>query len=196
MVSILDHLAYRLFVKGGTGGAGRHVYFPISRNATNSTEHEADCKRKVKGMLQPVIDALLAVEAYKGGKGNELWVLNELNNLSKHRDLIAVGSRFRSLDLGVYTTGLFRKNIDASFPGIEFPELSAFFRPANPLCPLKVGDELFIGAPDDEVNEKMQFRFDIALNEPQIIQAEPLIETIHHFADLVNKIVDQFVPFL
>src|SRR5437588_4025982 len=27
MASILDHLAYRLFLKGGTGGDGRHVYF-------------------------------------------------------------------------------------------------------------------------------------------------------------------------
>ncbi len=42
----------------------------------------------------------------------------------------------------------------------------------------------------------MQFTFDVALNEPQIIQAEPLVETVHQFTGLVDGIVNQFVPFL
>jgi hypothetical protein len=196
MVSILDHLAYGLFLKdtGGTGGPGRHVYFPIGANATNATDYKTSRERKVKGMAQATIDALDDLEPYQGGKGHQLWVLNELNNLTKHRDLIAVGSRFRSMDLGAHVMATFRKAFGEKIPGI--PDMPVFFRPADPLCPLKVGDELFIDAIDAEVNEKMKFAFDVAINEPHIIQAAPLIETVHHLADLVDGIITQFVPFL
>ncbi len=67
----------------------------------------------------------------------------------------------------------------------NFP--SVFFRPADNLFPLKAGDELFIDAVDAEVNEKMQFRFNVALNEPGITDGKPSLETIHHLADLVSN---------
>jgi len=147
MVSILDHLAYRLYLKNTPGGLGRHVYFPIARNATNAAEYVAERERKIKGIHPTVIAALDALEPYKGGKGHQFWVLNELNNLSKHRDLIAVGSRFRSVDLGAHVMAHMEKLL-----GHAPPSLSAFFKPADPLCPLKVGDELLTGAPDEEPN--------------------------------------------
>jgi hypothetical protein len=200
MVSILDHLAFRLFLKGGTGGDGRHIYFPISKNATNATEHETECKRKVKGMPQTIINGLFKIEAYEGGKGNNIWALNELNNLSKHRDVIAVGSGFRSLDIfAVMMNSPETKKQIEEFErriGAKVPSKPVFLAPADRLCPLKVGDELFIDLPDSEVNEQMQFRFDVALNEPQIIHAEPLIETIHQLFKLVNDIVGQFATLL
>src|SRR5437879_3159666 len=64
MVSILDHLAYRLFLKGGSGGDGRHVYFAITGNATSAAEYITQRERKVKGMPDLVIDALDALEPY------------------------------------------------------------------------------------------------------------------------------------
>jgi hypothetical protein len=191
MVSILDHLALRLFLKNTPGEKGRHVYFPISRNAKTRAEHETSCQGKVQGIDPTIIAALYALEAHQGGKGHHLWILNELNNLSKHRELIAVGSSYRSLDLGAYMMADMEKLL-----GRSLPSLSAFYKPADPLCPLKIGDELFIGAPDDEPNKKMQFRFDVALNEPQIIQAKPLIETINEFFGLIDGIVKQFVAYL
>jgi hypothetical protein len=45
----------------------------------------------------------------------------------------------------------------------------AFFRPGDRMFPLKIGDELFIDSPDAKVNEKMQFRFDVAFGEPQVL---------------------------
>jgi hypothetical protein len=192
MVSILDHLAFRLYKKHTPAGDGRHVYFPIAKNARNAAVYVTERERKVKG-IEPtvVIPALDALEPYKGGKGHQLWVLNELNNLAKHRELIAVGSRFRSMDLGAVVMPLLEKLI-----GQALPDIPAFFRPADPLCPLKVGDEIFIDAPDAELNPKIKFAFDVALNEPQIIQAEPLIETVHQLADLVDSIVGQFAKYL
>src|SRR5207249_4895115 len=122
--------------------------------------YKADRQRKVQGMLQPAIDAIDAIEPYKGGKGHQLWVLQELNNLSKHRELIAVGSAFRSVDLGGHMLREMGKTL-----GRALPEISAFYGTADRMCPLKVGDELFIDLPDAEPDEKMQFRFDVALNE-------------------------------
>jgi len=191
MVSILDHLTYALFLKGGGGGSGRNIQFPIS-NASTSTEHETKCEGKVKGLPQPTIDDLLAFEAYKGGKGNDLWVLNELNNLSKHRALITVGTRFRSMNVGADVAARMRK----LFPDLAVPDIPLFIGETGALSPLKVGDELFIGDADEEVNEKMEFTFDIALYESQIVHAEPLIETIHQLVALVDAIVNQFASRL
>ena len=46
------------------------------------------------------------------------------------------------------------------------PIIDAFFRPADILFPLKWGGELFIDGRDAKVNERLQFRFNVALNEP------------------------------
>ena len=77
-----------------------------------------------------------------------------------------------------------------------FPVLDAFFKPADVLFPLKVGDELFIDATDAEVNEKLQFRFNVALSEPQIIEAQSLLETAHQLTNLVEGIVTALTPRL
>jgi len=93
--------------------------------------------------------------------------------IDKHRLVITVGSAFRSVNIGPTFERLF-----PGFRDIEFPAL--FLRPADRLFPLKAGDKLFIDAPDAELNEKLQFRFDIAFGEP-------LIETLQHMADLIDN---------
>jgi len=80
------------------------------------------------------------------------------------------------------------------FPGKDLPAISAFFQPADVLFPLKEGDKLFIDAPDAEVNEQMQFRFNVALNEPGIIEGKPLLETVHQLTTLVEGIVMALTP--
>jgi len=70
--------------------------------------------------------------------------------------------------------------------------MSFFLRPADRLCPLKAGDELLICDVDEEPNDKVQFRFEVSLNEPQIIQAQSLTETVHQLAGLVDSIISQF----
>jgi hypothetical protein len=64
------------------------------------------------------------------------------------------------------------------------------------LTTLRSGDELLIGGADEEVNEKMQFRFNLAINEPGVIAGKPLLETVHHLADLVSNIVLILKPCL
>jgi hypothetical protein len=90
----LDHLAYQLFLVGtaGSTGVGKQVYFPI---ASGATEYKRESAHRVKGLRQDAIDA---IEPYKGGKGNDFWVLHSLNNTDKHRFRVAAGSNLRSVD--------------------------------------------------------------------------------------------------
>ncbi len=207
--SALDHLAFHLWQHGiyCPGMAEDRVSFRIFGDAA---DYAAKFHGAVQGSRQDVIDALDAIEPYKGGKGHQLWVLHRLNNIDKHRELLAAGSAaFRSVNLGAFMTSgrmgaemlkAMRRSAEARAKAmphlpreeVVLPVLDAYFRPADRMCPLKEGDELFIDAPDAEPNEKMNFRFDVALAEPQVAEGEPLLETIHHIAQLVDQII---VPF-
>ena len=71
-----------------------------------------------------------------------------------------------------------------------------YVKPADRMFPLKAGDELFIDAPNVKVNEKMQFVFEVAFGEPQIVEGEPLLKTLHEFTNLVDGIITSFRPLL
>jgi len=95
--SALDHLAYQLVVVGkNSPGPFSHVYFPI---ADNAEKYLAERNRKVAGMREYAIAAIDAVKPYQGGN-DLLWRLHRLNNIDKHRLLIAVGSAYRSVNVG------------------------------------------------------------------------------------------------
>jgi hypothetical protein len=186
--SALDHLAYQLFLvgTGGGAGAGKHIYFPIARDVS---EYKREAPRKVKPLRQDALDAIDAIERYGGGKGNDLWTLHALNNIDKHRLIVTVGGSFQSVGIG----SILRRMLPEGFKDVKI-ELG--LKPADTHCPLKVGDELFIDAPDAEVDENMPFGLDVALNKPGIIQGKPLIVEVRHFADLVSNTVVLFKPCL
>lgn len=191
LMSTLDHLAYQI-VCSDTGDSPpdpKRIYFPI---ADDAAKYEATKQRKMQGARPETIEAIDMLKPYKGGN-DQLWNLYRLNNIEKHRLLITVGSMFQSLDLGAHMFAMMKKAIP-KLP--EFPAISAFFKPADILFPLKAGDELFIDGADAEVNEKMQFRFNVALNEPGIIEGMPLLETLHQFTALVEGIVGALTPRL
>lgn len=183
--SSLDHLAYKLFtVVPGNKTEGRHIYFPI---ADNFDQYEKDKDRKTEGLDQRARDLIDAIKPYK--EGNKiLWKIHKLNNIDKHRLLVTVGSSFGSVDLGAHVTALMRETV----PDQNIPYLSAFFKPADNLFPLKVGDELFIDGPDAKPNPEMQFKFEIVLNEPDIVEGESLIKTINSMIDDVGDLIPKF----
>jgi hypothetical protein len=187
--SALDHLAYQLFLVGpggAGGGKGNRVYFPIARDAA---EYKRDSRQKMKGLHQHAIDAINAIEPYGGGTGNDLWTLHALNNVDKHRLLVTVGGSFQSVGIG----SLLSRSLSGAFKNVKI-ELG--IKPADTLCPLKVGDELFIDSPDAEIDEHMPFKLDVALSESGIIDGKPLLETVRSLSKLVESIIPQFKPFL
>lgn len=170
--SALDHLAYNLFVDG-TGGSelGRHIYFPV---ASGVDEYNESKGRRTRGISGEALAAIDVIEPYKGG--NEMvWQIGELNNIDKHRLLVTVGSSFQSLDVGARL----HADMKTAFPELELPKkLDLFLKPEDNLFPLKSSDELFIDMPDAEELPDMQFRFNILLNEPGILEGAPLLESI------------------
>jgi hypothetical protein len=183
LMSALDHLAYQI-VCVGTGDAPpkpRRIYFPI---ADSAAEYDAVKVRRLQGARPRAIEAIDALKPYKGGN-DLLWTLPSLNNLEKHRLLLTVGSAYRSLDLGAVMTAMMHE----ALPDVPIPAMSAFFRPADVLFPLKEGDQLFIDRPGAKVNEQMQFRFDVALREPGIIEAQSVLEVLGQLSRLVDGIV-------
>jgi hypothetical protein len=187
--SALDHLAWQLFLIG-TGGTvnGDQVYFPIANDATSYNSK----LRGLRGMKSDAITMFNAIQPYKGGKDDKLWVLHKLSIIDKHRLLVTVGSAFQSLNLGGYMCA----NMQMNAAGIPIPKVDAYFKPVDNLFPLKTGKELFIDTVDAQVNKWLDFRFNIVLNEPGVIDGAPLLDTLNDFSGLVNKTVLLFTPCL
>ena len=191
MRTALDHLAQQLYLVGtGSSNLARHTNFPI---ADTASKHEALVAKSVKGMTQKAIDAICALEPYKDGKGHQLWVLHNLNNIDKHRALVACAGSFQSVDVLAAMVPHMSTTMRAGF---ENANISLFIRPADQLCPLKVGDELFSGLPDEEVNPTLPFRIGVSLNEPEVVQPGLMLEAVQHLADIVSNTVNAFKPFL
>ena len=184
--SALDHLAYELWVKEANGhGKSERVYFPIDKDQASYKRSKAEKTQGISRQSLAIIDSL---NPYRGGN-DILWRIHTLNNRDKHRLLVTVGSSFQSVDLGAYMMASMRK-----MPGFSermranMPDLSVFLKPADNLFPLRVGEELFIGSADDEENPNMQFRFNVLLNEPGVVDGEPVAEVLSAMIAEVERI--------
>lgn len=194
LVSALDHLAFQLVCKdtGDKPPRPKKVYFPIGEGASG---YEALIGNRMQGARRPTIEAIAALNPYRGG--NDLfWMLQSLNNVDKHRTLLLVGST---------TTGVGLAQLLTAPPGM-FPEGVAtdlrkqlagiFLRPSDRGFPLKEGFELHIGAVDEEPNANHEFRFEVALNEPGIVEGRPLLPTLRQLTTLVDDVVTTLSPLL
>lgn len=192
--SVLDHLAYQLFIAaGGDPAKSAHIYFPIFDDIS---AYKAKSLGKVQGIKQNAIDAIDAIKPYKGGN-DTLWLLHKLNNIDKHRLVITVGAAFSEFNIGQHLGAVKVRELLES-KGIplppQFPDV--YMRTRDRMFPLKAGDELFIDAPDAKENEDIKFLCDIAFGEPGISEGESIIETVQGMADLVTQIVFDFKALL
>jgi hypothetical protein len=174
-----------------TPSAAFKIEFPIGNDAT---KYMTLPFREVKGMRQEFIKAVDAIEPYQGGKGHQLWVLHKLNNTDKHRLLLTVGAAFKNINTSSFALLEMQKVFHSGF--IQAPGPVSLFTPVDRKYPLKTGDVLFTGAPGTEVKENMDFGFEVALGESQVAEGEPLLETLQHFADLVDNVLAQIAPLV
>lgn len=188
----LDHLAQQLYLAGSPGRVGFRdmTSFPIAKSAK---AFKKDIGGKIEGMRKDAIDAIRAMEPYKGGKGDALWTLHRLNNIDKHRLLVAVVARFQGVDLGPAMARDMSKIL-----GKSVPQMEAFFSvtPKSGFRPMEVGDELLTEAGDAKPHKDFKFKILVALYEPGVVEGEPLVETVEGLANLVSHIVTDFRPCL
>jgi hypothetical protein len=194
LMSALDHLAYQL-VCSDTDDAPPNpdwIYFPI-RNSLS--EYEARKNGKMQGAKPETFAAIDLLKPYKGGN-DLLWSLYRLNNIEKHRLLFTVGCR-SMVNIGGMIAPHMAK--DGALAGFTAASIATFFGHlwiGDSSFPLEAGSELYIGAPDEEIDPNLKFRFDVAFNEAGVSEGKPILETLHQLTTLVEGIIGALMPRL
>ncbi len=186
--SSLDHLVCHLVHKEGNPVTSQTA-FPVANNAAEYIS--AVCRRKVKGAGQKAIDAIDAIEPYKGGKGAMLWRLHKLNNLDKHRLLLTACSTHVAHSLSPTKRKEMQELFRGSHPGLPVPDMRGHLINQPGSGPLKAGDKL-LTVSQSELEENMQFLVDIAFDEPQIVECKPILP---FFRDLAKAVFDIILGF-
>lgn len=188
----LDHLAhYLVTIEQHSPGPFRNVYFPI---ASSADKYETEKGGKIGRAGDVAIKIIDRIEPYRGGHGHDLWVLNKLNIADKHHLILAAGlsNPYHSMSRSK------RNHMMKDFLGItESPlgdaELSVAFQtqPAFSHFPLKRGDILAV-IPNDEVDEHMQFTFNIAFYKTEVLEREPVVAKLRILANSVRSVMRTF----
>jgi hypothetical protein len=150
-------------------------------------------RRKIQFMRKDVVKAMDALEPYKGGN-DPLWHLHKLNSIDKHRLLITACVTNDARSMTPTERALAIKGFMGGYPGHAIPDLRGTLRAIVPV-PLKAGDKLFTIL-QSELEQDMKVHFDVAFNEPQIIECKSVIVGLHEMAKTVGKIVLEFDSFL
>lgn len=191
--SALDHLAYHLVMVGSGGDIklGERAYFPT---ATSPDKFENAVRRKVQGMRPDVIVRICQLEPYKGGKGHQFWVLNEINNIDKHRFLINVLTNISS-NFANTAFSAFSKETDW-LTNEQRDFMAGIFLRHRTARILKEGDVLLRTPHESEVDENFKAMVEIAISEPEVIEAKPILLALQEFGKLVSDTIIAFRPYL
>lgn len=191
--SALDYIVCALILNNNCVPT-RHSGFPI---ATDADEYERIRNRKIQGVRQDVANAIDEIKPYKCNGCRELWMLRRLNDREKHRLLVAaaIGFRATKTTLGPRPTRTMSGGRRSGGVQIIGPTVwDADVTPAHRVFPLKNG-QVFFSQPLD-VNEDPKFLFDVAFNEPEVIQGDPVLPTLHQLTQLVDGMVTSLAGFL
>jgi hypothetical protein len=189
--SSLDHLSYQLVLAAGNTPTNV-TSFPIAKDATEYVTPKF--RRKIKGMRQEAIDRIDAIKPYKGGN-NVLWRLHRLNNIDKHRVLVAAATSHLGHNPTPRQRERITKIVQARHPDLSATSLKGMYFTARTAFPLKIGDVIHT-VPISELEQQVNFRFNVAFNEPQIAERDPLLEMLHQTSDLISGIITSFADLL
>jgi len=172
--SALDYLACALVAANGrTVGDG--TAFPIAKSWPLTKDQHRTFSRKIAGMRIGAIKYILRLKPYPGGN-NSLWRLHALNNIDKHRLLVAFDTGMGGIGIGQHLRET-RKGKPLQFA------TDLFIAPAQAFL-VKVGQVVLVDPPDAEINENPDVRPQIAFYEVGICEAEPLVAqltTLRHW---------------
>jgi hypothetical protein len=190
----LDHLAYQMFLACRTDPTddGSRIEFPIYDDTKTK---ESKAFGPIKTLRKEMIEAVRMVNPCKSGD-SLLWTLHRLDIINKHRRIITSYLVHSHVFVGDAMRGLVSNSGYGDM--VQFAGLRpAFVTTINAGRKAQVGDVVFVGAPGDEkVNEKLQFTFDIAFDEPGLIEGKSVIETIDGMIKRVDDIASDFAPLL
>jgi hypothetical protein len=193
--SALDHLAYRIWSTNGGTGNPKHVYFPIADSREDFVSKVSGPKTQIRGVSPAIWTAIEAVEAYNGGNGHDLWVIHALDNVDKHRTLMAAASVHRNVDVGDLMARQIVADMEARTGETFNLALSLPLVPLETKFPAEAGDALF-ETNGIEVDQNIKFAFQVAFNEPGIVQGEPILSTMPKLVNSVDSVFAQLAKFV
>lgn len=191
--SALDNLAYALPLAPITPGKerSRRRQFPVVDSAEKYMS--TDVRRGVETFRKDVVEALDGVRPYKGGN-DTLWALNELNNINKHRLILTACLTNTAQGMTRSEQAEVIRKFRKANPAEPVPDVRGWLR-AVPAAPLEAGGVLAIRS-KSEVGRNMQFHFQIAFNEPEVLGCKPIIDALHEMSKAVGHIILEFDSFL
>jgi hypothetical protein len=164
--STLDHLARALVEATGVPFDPKNTSFPICNCAK---DYKSLARARVVGLREPCLKILDRIEPYKGGSSHQLWQLNELDLIDKHRMLVAVATVPIGRGMIPSEKAAFKSKKTIIGPA-SFAIHQYIFAANNPgVIPLQAGHELGT-FPISEVDQDMGFAFDIAINEFEVVE--------------------------
>ena len=185
----LDHLAC-LGVVRGNGNVSDDTAFPVWRKNRTPTgsEYKGPVRGKVNGASQDVIDLLKGLEPYFGGADQPLRVVDYLDIVDKHRELVV--AFFRG---GVFIRPFGGMREELGIPDTFGVEIFAKGPEGTPAQSLKHGDVIYETSKDHTDHLPTVA---VALGEPWVIQGEAVIKALTQLALFVKGTIDKFRPLL
>ena len=179
--SALDHLAHQLVILGGgvprSGRGG--TAFPILDSAVgpNGGPRQVRVEGGVAPAVQARIEALQPYVRSDPVDDDPLWVLSELDNMDKHRELATTVTAMEGFSLGIVSM----RDLDVAFENVGF---SGSFDPKTELARL----EATVTGPNPEMQMKATGPIHVAL-DASVKVSQPLIPTLEALRDEVVDVV-------
>lgn len=183
--STLDHLACALVSAADPTNDCSHTSFPIFDTAE---AYQSTSRSKVPGLRQPLYQILDAIQPYSNGLGHNLWKLHRLDIVDKHRLLLSIAavpvanSRNPDIKGGLGAAASYFQQL--MFAGVNLA-----------VIPMEAGCELG-RAPISQEHDYVRFAFDVAINEPNILEGMPTFLFLRIVAEDIRVIVSNFAGSL
>jgi hypothetical protein len=185
--SALDHLAYALVTKAiAPTLPNKYLTFPIMDTAKQYMAPEGRGKIECAGD-----DAMKIIDSFKPYKGGNdlIWQLSRLNIGDKHRLLLTTTNRYMFRRATFVDRGrMALSNPKAAQSGI-FDSIK-WTGVGGPTEPLKIGDVLYVNPAILKLKKEMEFKIEVAFDEPEILECKSVMETLY----LMFKTVENFIP--
>ncbi|MFC5861254.1 hypothetical protein ACFPT7_03020 [Acidicapsa dinghuensis] len=195
--SALDHLAWHLVQTSPVTpkARDRDIYFPIFEDAS---EYQRGKLRKIEGMTDAAIQAIDDIKPYgrldknnlSAGIGNlALYWLSALNVQDKHRLLIPAWAAAPAHSITKTKRTEMAETLREAF-GSESARVM-IGSSIDFSVPLEDGSKLCT-LPISEVDDDMQFRFQMAFGEPASMRGKEILSTLNNMHRIVREIVFDF----
>jgi hypothetical protein len=181
--SALDH-----FACGAVSTVTTKTTFPVWRASPTATADEwrGAVNGKLRDASPRLIQAVTRLKAYETGNGKDIWTVDNLDLIDKHRLLvyIAVAPTTVTIDFG--------ESLRKAVTGREIPSLPLPIR--IKWIPVEEGTVLFTTDSPDGLNTEPEFAFDVTFGEPEILKGEPAVPALRRLIDEVEGLLKRLVP--